>query len=59
MNEIFLMSQSRPIRGMQRSDGWTPQAIAEIALPAFKPDFYSAVAESGCVQLGSGVTDLL
>ena len=40
MNEIFLMSQSRPIRGMQRSDGWTPQAIAEIALPAFKPDFY-------------------
>ena len=40
MNEIFLMSQSRPIRGMQRSDGWTPRAIAEIALPAFKPDFY-------------------
>jgi NAD(P)-dependent dehydrogenase (short-subunit alcohol dehydrogenase family) len=40
MNEIFLMSQSRPIRGMQRSDGWTPQAIAEQVLPAFKPDFY-------------------
>jgi hypothetical protein len=40
MNEIFLMSQSRPIRGMQRSEGWTPQAIAEIALPAFRPDFY-------------------
>jgi NAD(P)-dependent dehydrogenase (short-subunit alcohol dehydrogenase family) len=40
MNEIFLMSQSRPIRGMQRSEGWTPKAIAEQVLPAFKPDFY-------------------
>ena len=40
MNEIFLMSQSRPIRGMQRSEGWTPRAIAEQVLPAFKPDFY-------------------
>ena len=40
MNEIVLMSQSRPIRGMQRSEGWTPQAIAEQVLPAFKPDFY-------------------
>ena len=40
MNEIFLMSQSRPIRGMQRSEGWTPRAIADQVLPAFKPDFY-------------------
>jgi NAD(P)-dependent dehydrogenase (short-subunit alcohol dehydrogenase family) len=40
MNELFLMSQSRPIRGLQRNEGWTPQLIAEQALPAFKPDFY-------------------
>jgi len=40
MNEIFLMSQSRPIRGLQRSEGWTPRAIAEHALPALRPSFY-------------------
>ncbi len=40
MNEIFLMSQSRPIRGLQRSEGWTPQSIAEHALPALRPSFY-------------------
>jgi NAD(P)-dependent dehydrogenase (short-subunit alcohol dehydrogenase family) len=38
-NEIFLFSQPRPIRGMQRGEGWTPQAIAEHALPAFRKDF--------------------
>lgn len=39
-NEIFLMSQMRPLRGVHRSDGWTPQAIAEHAIPALKADFY-------------------
>ena len=38
-NEIALMSQSRPIRSVQRSDGWTPEAIASHALPAFRPSF--------------------
>ncbi len=41
MNELFLMSQSRPLRGLHRSEGWTPRAIAEHALPALKPDFYA------------------
>lgn len=40
MNEIFLMSQSRPLRGIHRSEGWTPQTVAEHAIPALKPDFY-------------------
>jgi hypothetical protein len=40
MNEIFLMSQSRPVRGLQRNEGWTPRLIAEHALPALKPCFY-------------------
>ena len=40
MNEIYLMSQSRPIRSVQRSDGWTPQTIAEHAMPAMKGSFY-------------------
>ena len=39
-NEIFLMSQSRPIRGIQESQGWTPESIAAHAMPAFTPDFY-------------------
>jgi NAD(P)-dependent dehydrogenase (short-subunit alcohol dehydrogenase family) len=38
-NEIFLMSQSRPVRGMHTSDGWTPETIAERVLPAMKPNF--------------------
>ena len=40
MNEIYLMSQSRPIRSVQRSDGWTPQTIAEHAMPAMKGSFF-------------------
>lgn len=39
-NEIFLMSQPRPLRSVQRDNGWTPQLIAERMLPAFRPDFY-------------------
>ena len=26
MNEIFLMGQSRPLRSVQRGEGWTPQS---------------------------------
>ena len=39
-NEIFLMSQPRPLRGIHCSDGWTPQACAEHLLPAVKSLFY-------------------
>ncbi|MDX1434735.1 MAG: SDR family oxidoreductase [Gammaproteobacteria bacterium] len=39
-NEIFLMSQPRPIRSVQRDAGWTPQTIAEHALPALRASFY-------------------
>jgi len=38
-NEIFLMSQPRPVRGMHTVDGWTPQLIADRVLPAMKPNF--------------------
>ena len=38
-NELFLFNQHRPIRGVHRSDGWTPATIAEHALPSFKPNF--------------------
>ena len=33
-NEITLMSQSRPLRSIHRSEGWTPELIAEHAMPA-------------------------
>ena len=39
-NEIFLMSQSRPIRSMHTEQGWTPDSIANRAMPALKPSFY-------------------
>ncbi|SMH28790.1 SDR family NAD(P)-dependent oxidoreductase [Maritimibacter sp. HL-12] len=40
MNEIFLMSQSRPMRGIHRDGGWTPQSVADHAIPALRPSFY-------------------
>jgi len=39
-NEIFLMSQSRPIRTAHTSEGWTPEAVSERVFPAFKPSMY-------------------
>jgi NAD(P)-dependent dehydrogenase (short-subunit alcohol dehydrogenase family) len=38
-NEIFLMSQSRPVRCMHTDQGWTPETIAQRVLPAMKPSF--------------------
>ncbi len=39
-NEVFLYSQPRPIRSLHRSEGWTPEALADHMLPAFKSAFY-------------------
>jgi NAD(P)-dependent dehydrogenase (short-subunit alcohol dehydrogenase family) len=39
-NELFLMSQPRPLRSVQRDAGWTPQDIASHALPALRASFY-------------------
>jgi len=39
-NEVFLMSQPRPIRSLHRDGGWTPQALADQMLPAFRSDLY-------------------
>ncbi len=40
-NEIFLMSQSRPIRTAHTADGWTPESVIERVLSAFKPSMYA------------------
>jgi len=39
MHELFLFSQNRPIRSVHSENGWTPEKIAEIALPAMKSAF--------------------
>ena len=39
MHEIYLFSQNRPVRTVHRADEWTPQTIAEHALPAFRTSF--------------------
>ena len=39
-DEIFLMTQSRPLRVAHKDGGWTPQSLAETMLPAFASAFY-------------------
>jgi NAD(P)-dependent dehydrogenase (short-subunit alcohol dehydrogenase family) len=39
-NEIYLFSQPRILRAMHRAEGWTPETIAEHAIPAMEPDFF-------------------
>jgi len=42
-NEIYLFNQIRMIRSVHRSEGWTPESIAEHVLPAFEPSFFPNV----------------
>ncbi len=48
-NELFLMSQSRPIRGIHQSEGWTPQDCATHMLPAFKSWFLPSLERTADV----------
>jgi hypothetical protein len=38
-SEVYLYNQPRPIRIMARSDGWSPEKLAEHWLPAVKGSF--------------------
>ncbi|CAG2137675.1 SDR family NAD(P)-dependent oxidoreductase [Cupriavidus plantarum] len=38
-NEIFVMSQPRPLRSVHRGEGWTPEFIAEHGMPALRASF--------------------
>jgi len=38
-NEIFLMSQPRPLRSVHRSEGWTAETLRDHMLPALKSSF--------------------
>jgi NAD(P)-dependent dehydrogenase (short-subunit alcohol dehydrogenase family) len=39
-NEIFLISQPRPVRSVQRGEGWTPQNVLSHALPALQASYF-------------------
>lgn len=39
MNEIYLFSSPRPVRIVHRADGWTPEMIAQHAIPAVQAAF--------------------
>ena len=39
-NEVFLRSQPRPVRGIGKVEGWTPETIANHCMPALKPSFH-------------------
>ena len=39
MHELYLFSQNRPIRSVHSGEGWTPQRIADVALPAMRSSF--------------------
>lgn len=38
-NEVFLMSQPRPLRSVHRSEGWTPESLAAHMLPTLRTSF--------------------
>ncbi|MBN9559126.1 MAG: SDR family NAD(P)-dependent oxidoreductase [Alphaproteobacteria bacterium] len=38
-NEIYLFSSPRPVRSVHRSEGWTPELVAEHMLPAMEASF--------------------
>lgn len=42
-NEIYLFSQPRVIRSVHRSEGWTPESIAEHAIPTMQSSFFENV----------------
>ena len=47
-NEVFLFNQPRPVRGMAKVEGWSPQTLIDHALPAMKAN-YTDVGASGSV----------
>jgi len=42
-NEIYLFNQIRMIRSVHRSEGWTPETIAEHAIPALEASMFPNV----------------
>jgi NAD(P)-dependent dehydrogenase (short-subunit alcohol dehydrogenase family) len=40
-NEIFLISQPRPVRSVHRGEGWSAETVASHALPALKAQYHT------------------
>jgi NAD(P)-dependent dehydrogenase (short-subunit alcohol dehydrogenase family) len=38
-NEVFLFNQPRPVRGMAKVEGWSPETLIEHAIPAMRANF--------------------
>lgn len=49
-NEVFLFCPMRPSRSVQRSDGWTPAAMAEHMEPALRSSFTSLQVSSDVIS---------
>ena len=49
-NEIFVFSQPRPQTRVHNVDGWTPETIAQQAIPAMKHDFQALVRSPDVVN---------
>ena len=45
-NEIYLFSQIRMLRSLHRDGGWTPESIADAAMPALEASFFPNVHAS-------------
>lgn len=54
-DEIVLFSKPRPIHSMMKTEGWTPQSIADELIPAMRDDF--ARADEVAAELFSGKPD--
>ncbi|RQP04109.1 MAG: SDR family oxidoreductase [Paracoccus sp. BP8] len=39
-NEIFLLSQNRPIRSVHTAEDWTPETVRDHAIPALRSSFF-------------------
>ncbi|MDR5777166.1 MULTISPECIES: SDR family NAD(P)-dependent oxidoreductase [unclassified Caballeronia] len=45
-NELYLFNQIRMIRSIHRDGGWTPESIADTAIPALESSFFENVPAS-------------
>ena len=45
-NEVILFNQPRPVKSLAQLEGWTPEAILDVALPAMAPEMTDMGASS-------------
>ena len=53
MHEVYLFGSPRPIRVIARTEGWTPESIAELAMPALKDGFMPLDTSDQCFNWDS------